>query len=290
MSATDTWTVGRLLTWTTEFLTKHGSPSARLDAEILLAHARHCKRIELYTSYDDEPDEHVRGAFRDAVKRRAEGTPVAYLVGYKEFYAAPFEVTPDVLIPRPETEHLVVEALDRGKLISARPLRVADVGTGSGVIAITLAKHLADCQVTAIDCSSAALAVARRNAEKHGIAAEQITWIEGDLLADCDPECSFEMIVSNPPYVSEAEYEQLDKTVRDYEPKQALVAGPTGMEIISRLIAQAQQRLNSGGYFIFEFSPMLADHLQQQLGDGWEAPQVTNDLAGHARVVTIRKQ
>ena len=117
MNATDTWTIGRLLTWTTEFLKKNGSSSPRLDCEVLLAHARQCQRIELYTAFAEDPGEEVRAAFREMVRRRAEGTPVAYLVGYKEFYSERFEVNPDVLIPRPETEHLIVEALDRARQI-----------------------------------------------------------------------------------------------------------------------------------------------------------------------------
>ena len=289
MSTTETWTVGRLLTWTTEFLKKSGSQSPRLDAEVLLAHARGCKRIELYTSFEDEPDEQVRKAFREMVIRRADGTPVAYLVGYKEFYATTFEVNPDVLIPRPETEHLIVAALDRAKEINVQPLRVADVGTGSGIIAILIAKHVPGSRVTAIDISPAALDVARRNAETHAISDAQIDFMHGDLLSSCEPDQRFELILSNPPYVSEPEFELLDKTVRDYEPRGALVAGPAGSEAIAQLIEQSRERLVAGGYLIFEFSPMLATALPELVGSGWQEPQITKDLAGHARVVTLRK-
>lgn len=290
MSTTETWTVGRLLTWTTEFLKKSGSRSPRLDAEVLLSHARGCKRIELYTSFEDEPNDKVRAAFREMVKRRAEGTPVAYLVGYKEFYSATFEVNPDVLIPRPETEHVVVEALDRAKELSQRPLRIADVGTGSGIIAITLAKQLPDSEISAVDISSAALEVTKRNAHAHGISETQLRLLCGDLLAACEPEQQFDLIVSNPPYVSDAEFDTLDKSVREYEPKQALVSSPSGSEIIVKLVAQAKERLVAGGYLIFEFSPMLATQLAELVGDGWDEPALTKDLAGHARVVTLRKQ
>ncbi len=291
MSATETWTVGRLLTWTTEFLKKNGSHSPRLDAEVLLAHARDCRRIELYTAFDDEASEQQRVAFREMVRRRAEGTPVAYLVGYKEFYSTSFEVNPDVLIPRPETEHLVVEALDRAKAWQPQPqpLRIVDVGTGSGIIAITLAKQLPAAEVTAIDISPAALAVARRNAERHELPESQLHFIEGDLLAGTAAEPAWEMIVSNPPYVSQAEYAELEASVKDFEPRLALLAGPTGSELIERLIAQSLPRLVPGGLLIFEFSPMLAPQLAQIVGDGWETPQVTKDLAGHARIVTLRK-
>jgi len=289
MSTTEAWTIGKLLTWTTEYLKKGGSTSPRLDAEVLLAHACGRQRIELYTTFDQEPAEEAKVAFRELVRRRAEGTPVAYLVGYKEFYSITFEVNPDVLIPRPETEHLVVAALDRAKEAGAQSLKIVDVGTGSGAIAITVAKHLKNCHMTAIDKSSAALAVARRNAEKHQVGEDRISFLQSDLLAACPMDAKFDLVLSNPPYVSEAEFEQLPASVRKYEPHMALVAGPDGSETIVRLLAEAQRRLNPGGYCIFEFSPMLNPRLASFIGPGWDAPQVTKDLAGLARIVTLRK-
>lgn len=295
MTTTETWTVGRLLTWTTDFLKKNGSQSPRLDSEVLLAHARECQRIELYTAFDEEPTDETKTAFREMVKRRAEGTPVAYLVGHKEFYSASFEVNPDVLIPRPETEHLVVEAIDRAKEIrearsNSGPLRIADVGTGSGAVAVTLAKQLNDCHVTAIDVSEAALAVAARNAKRHGLDEDRLTLVKSDLFEACAPEQSFDLIVSNPPYVSEAEYGQLESSVKDYEPKLALVSGPDGTEIIARLISQAADRLAENGCLLFEFSPMLADQLDPLVGERWQPASITKDLAGHARIVTLRRK
>jgi release factor glutamine methyltransferase len=296
MSTAETWTVGKLLTWTTDYHKKHGSLSPRLDAEVLLAHARNCQRIELYTSYAEEPDQETKTAFREMVRRRAEGSPVAYLVGHKEFYSASFEVNPDVLIPRPETEHLIVEALDRAKQLRVSrgapqaELRIADVGTGSGIIAITLAKHLPHCRLTAIDISPAALEVARRNAAKFELTEPHIEFLQGDLLTACEERAPFDMILSNPPYVSQAEYEQLDKSVRDYEPLGALVAGPLGSETITRLLAAAPQHLTSDGWLIFEFSPMLADQLPTWLDDSWQPPSVTKDFAGHPRIVAVQRR
>lgn len=287
MSTTEAWTILRLLNWTTDFLKKSGSTSPRLDAEVLLAHACECQRIDLYTTFDKEPTEVSRTAFRELVRRRAEGTPVAYLVGHKEFYALSFEVNPDVLIPRPETEHLVVEALDRAKTIERRPLRIADVGTGSGVIAIAVAKHLKNCHITAIDFSEAALKLAERNAQKHQL-AEHITFIKSNLLADC-PDSQFDMILSNPPYVSESEYELLPNSVKQYEPRLALVGGTTGSEIITDLLVQSHSRLADGGYCIFEFSPMLAKRIKDYVGPGWLEPHITKDYSGLARIVTLRK-
>src|SRR5437762_11217923 len=171
----DSWTVLRLLTWTTDYLKSHGSDSPRLDAEVLLAHARGCERITLYTTFDEIVSEEVRGKFRELVKRRAEGVPVAYLVGKREFYSLSFRVTPDVLIPRPETEFVVVAALDALKGSEFRvqgseaPL-VADIGTGSGAIAVAIAKHAPGCRVIATDISPAALAIAKENAAAQGVA------------------------------------------------------------------------------------------------------------------------
>src|SRR6478672_7807971 len=177
----ESWTILRLLTWTTDYLKSHGSDSPRLDAEVLLAHARGCERIMLYTAFDQIVDESVRGKFRELVKRRAEGEPVAYLVGKREFYSLSFRVTPDVLIPRPETEFVVVAALDALKELPNDPL-VADVGTGSGAIAVAIGKHAPRAKAIAIDISSAALAVAKENAAAHQV-LERIEFLEGDLLA-----------------------------------------------------------------------------------------------------------
>lgn len=295
MSTAEAWTVGKLLAWTTEYLKKSGSQSPRLDAEVLLAHARGCQRIELYTSFAEEPTEEVKTAFREMVRRRSEGTPVAYLVGYKEFYSAKFEVNPDVLIPRPETEHLVVEALDRAKQIreargdASAELRIADVGTGSGIIAISMARHLKHCHVTAIDISPAALEIARRNAAQYELDETRIALVEGDLLEACPQGEPFDLILSNPPYVSQAEFEQLDKTVRDYEPQSALVAGPMGSETIVQLIEQAPAHLAGDGWLIIEFSPMLAQQIDTWIQAGWQAPIITKDLAGHARIVSLTR-
>ncbi len=295
MSTAEAWTIGKLLTWTTDYLKKHGSPSPRLDAEVLLAHARNCQRIELYTTFAEEPSDETKTAFREMVRRRAEGTPVAYLVGHKEFYSATFEVNPDVLIPRPETEHLIVEALDRAKqLRHARgaadaPLNIADVGTGSGIIALIMAKHCPHCTVTAVDISPAALEVARRNAAKFEIAEERVRFVLGDLLTACQPEERFDMILSNPPYVSQSEYEQLDVSVREYEPQGALVAGESGAETIVRLLQQAPDCLAADGWVVLEFSPMLAGQIERWLPAGWKPPVITKDYAGLARIAALQR-
>lgn len=335
MSTAEAWTVGRLLTWTAEYLKKQGSSSPRLDAEVLLAEARGCQRIELYTAFNEEPNEQVRAAFKEMVRRRAEGTPVAYLVGRKEFYSLPFEINPDVLIPRPETEHLVVEAIDRAKQRTGqspahttaretaveptqaetqpdvatevvpggtgeyvpppRPkssftgLRVLDVGTGSGIVAISLAKSLPGAEITAVDISPAALALAERNAAKHDV-SHQVTLLESDLLAALG-DSQFDLIVSNPPYISEDEYAKLEPSVRNYEPRGALVGGPAGTEIIERLLTQSAQHLKPGGWLLFELSPMIADKVVAMVDRSlWSEPAIIKDLAGLARVVAVSRR
>ena len=310
----DSWTVLRLLTWTTDYLKSRGSENPRLDAEVLLAHARNCERIALYTAFDQIVADDVRAAFRDLVKRRAEGVPVAYLVGKKEFYSLSLRVTPDVLIPRPETEFVVVAALDalgaksskfkaqssefeetsHSPALNLEPGTlnfVADVGTGSGAIAIAIAKHAPHCRLVAIDLSPAALAVAKENAAAHQV-ADQIQFLEGDLLAPLPAEPQFAVIASNPPYVSEPEYAVLNPSVREHEPRQALVGGLLGTEIIERLIPQAAERLLPGGWLILELSPMIAARTVELLAsDGRFDPAIiAKDLAGLARVIKARRK
>ena len=293
-ASADAWTVMRLLDWTTEFFRKRGSESPRLDAQVLLAHARGCSRIELYTAFNTEPTEEQREAFREMVRRRGDGAPVAYLVGYKEFYSLKMRVNESVLIPRPETEHVVIEALDQAKLmLAADPnahLKVVDVGTGSGAIAIAIAKHLPAASVTAIDVSPDALQIAQWNVEQHEV-ADRVTLIEGDLLEPIAADSSVDIIVSNPPYVSEAEYEQLSKSVRDHEPRGALVSGPLGTEIIARLVEDASSRLRSGGRLIIELSPMIADScLEIVKGSGkYGDAKLIKDLAGLRRVLSASR-
>ena len=292
MSQAEPWTIGRLLTWTTDYLKQHGSDSPRLDAEILLATARGCKRIELYTSFDQLADDTTRAAYRELVRRRAEGAPVAYLVGKREFYSLSFRVTADVLIPRPETELLVVRLLDLAKkaVASAPAIEIADVGTGSGIVAICAAKHLPQAQVTAIDSSPAALAVAQQNAADHAV-IDRIRFVESDLLQAIDASQRFDIIASNPPYVSEAEYVKLSPTVRDFEPRTALVAGPRGTEVVERLVPVAFERLKLGGWLLVEISPMIETAAREVISKhgGYELGSTLKDAAGHARILQAKK-
>lgn len=293
-ASTEEWTIGRLLTWTADYLKKQGADSPRLDAEVLLAHARGCQRIQLYTAFTDVADEALRTSFRELVRQRAAGKPVAYLVGRREFYSLSFQVSPAVLIPRPETEFVVIEVLDRLKQLAPAPegqgIEIADVGTGSGAIAVSLAKHSPPVRVTAVDLSPDALEIARRNVAEHGV-GERVMLVQSDLLEGLPQEQKFAVIASNPPYVSEAEYRELAKEVRDYEPQLALVGGPAGTEIIQRLLAQSAERLRPGGWLIFEISPMILDAVRQLVDAEPRLRFVTlvKDLAGYARVITVQR-
>jgi release factor glutamine methyltransferase len=301
------WTVGRLLNWTADFFKSKGIESPLLDAQILLAKAMQIKRIELYTNYESEPAESQRAVFRDFVKRRGAGEPAAYLVGVKEFYSIPFQVNSHVLIPRPDTEQLVLETLDKLKCIvenyrndnsklesnsisdsvSADAVSLCDVGTGSGAIAIAIAKNhlriLNSLSITAIDISQDAIEIAKLNAKSAGV-WEQINFVQSDLLERIDE--SFDIIVSNPPYVSRVEYENLPVDIKNYEPKLALLAGESGTEVIERLSLQAFDKVKAGGFFLVEISPMIAEAIKKILIDGgWQNVQILYD----GRVVCCEK-
>ena len=282
------WTVGRLLAWTTDWLASRGSESPRLDAEVLLAHVRGCPRIALYTAFDTPVADAERSRFRELVKRRGEGEPVAYLVGSKEFFSLPFAVNKGVLVPRPETEGLVVRTLDLCKALTAP--RIIDVGTGSGAIAVTLAKHLPHAVVVATDISPEALAVARDNAARHGV-AERIRFVECDLMAAAEAAGPWNVIVSNPPYVREDEFESLPRDVRLHEPRTALVSGPTGVEVVARLAAAAAESLAPGGWLLVEIGPAVAAAAEAVLDAqaGLVREPTLPDIAELPRIVQSRR-
>ena len=291
-SESDVWTVGKLLEWTTNYLQDSGSDSARLDAEVLLANAMQCQRVALYTHFDSDPGDQIRASFRAAVKQRSEGRPVAYMVGFKEFYSMQYTVNDSVLIPRPATEDLVIRVLDLVKEHHQPDdiLKIVDVGTGSGIIAGTLATQLKGSVLFATDLSADAINVASDNFQIHAV-GERVTTRQGDLLDAVSDQDDFDFVVSNPPYVSETEYEALQRDVKNFEPRMALVPGPTGLEIYERLIPQAAEKLKPSGWLVLETSPMLAPELAQLItnhGD-FEAVNITRDLAGQDRIVSAKR-
>ncbi len=248
------WTVARLLRWTQQYLTQRGVDEARLATEVLLAHALDCQRIELYTRFDSVPEPERRAAFRELVQAAADHTPVAYLVGSKEFFSLNFEVTPAVLIPRPETEALVVRALQLCKERGLEDPQLLDVGTGSGCLAVTILKHLPSARAVATDVSAEALQVARRNAEVHKV-ADRVHFAEIDRLefaADLIPHGGFGLLVSNPPYVTADEMATLPPNVRDYEPAIALAEGGDGLSFYRTFAEAGPAILCAGGSILVE--------------------------------------
>jgi release factor glutamine methyltransferase len=287
VKADEPWTVGRLLDWTAKYLLQKGSEFPRLDTEVLLAHALGCKRIELYTRHAEEAPEDARQRFRELIRKRVEGCPVAYLVGRKEFYALEFEVGPAVLIPRPDTECLVMECLRLAREMS-EPTAL-DLGTGSGNIPVALAYQNKKMRVTTVDVGPEATAVAKRNAEKHGV-AERITFLQGDLFAPVPAGGRFDFVVSNPPYIAREELPKLPVGVRDYEPKLALDGGKGGFVVFDRLVEQARGYLKPGGHLLVEIGAPQEARARQRIESfaGYELAKTIPDGAGHPRVLRAR--
>jgi release factor glutamine methyltransferase len=260
-----------------------GSPA--LAAELLLMQVLDASRAWLYTHITDLMDPAAYQRYGELVRLRAAGTPTQYLTGKQEFWGLEFEVTPDVLIPRPETEHVMEVALERfGQQRSRQRLRVLDVGTGSGCLAVALARELPDARVYAADISRRALLVARRNAVRHGV-AEQIAFVEGDLLGPFAVR-SFDLVVSNPPYVGRFDEQSLAREVRGYEPAKALIAGDEGVEIYPNLVTQAAERLVAGGLLVVEMGYGLSGRVRALFDRRvWRNVAITNDLAGIPRVL-----
>jgi len=282
------WTVARILEWTTQHLKKSGCETPRLDAELLLAHARGCPRIQLYVQFQQVVSDAQRGVMRDLVKRRAGAEPVAYLIGHREFFSLDFEVTHDTLIPRPDTETLVLE-LVTGARRQSEP-RILDLGTGSGCIAISTAVNVPQARVTAVDLSPAALDVARRNTHRHKVES-RVELVQGDLFASLPTGTRFDWIASNPPYIPHAELATLSADVRLHEPTLALDGGPDGLDVIRRLVAEAPGWLNPGGTLLVEFTPEQASTLVALVegAGGWHGVRVLKDLAGRARVLVASR-
>ena len=267
-------------------------PSHALAAELLLMHVLDCDRAWLYAHPEASLDSEAARKYFELVTRRAAGTPTQYLTGKQEFWALQFEVTPAVLIPRPETEHLIEIALERlGELRARGPLRVADVGTGSGCIAVALAHEFPHAKIFATDISIAALAVAARNATRHGM-AERVHFLECNLLDALSNEANgFDLIISNPPYVPRGDEAQLPREVREHEPAEALFCGPTGAEIYAPLIAQGAKLLHRGGLLVLEIGYSALDRVRSVLDEfsSWREIRVADDLAGIPRVISAER-
>jgi release factor glutamine methyltransferase len=303
-----------VLRLSTTYLGEHGSSSARLDSELLCAMALGLGRLDLYLQFDRPLDEHELTAIRELVRRRGKGEPVAYITGSREFYGRSYTVTPDVLVPRPETETLVERALAALRVGAdgrtradgpvhdaegapvggppsvdepariAEPARVADLGTGTGCIAITLAAQTPGIEVIATDLSAAALEVARANAERLDAAVMFLECSWADSLAG-----HFDLIVSNPPYVTTDELESVDRDVRDFEPHTALLGGDLGLDTYRALLASLQDHVTASR-ILLEVDPRRAAEVGAMFGAAFPGATVAEvpDLAGRIRVVDVQ--
>ena len=260
-------------------------PDGALEAEVLLRHVLHYDRAQFYASLDEPVSEESLAVIEALTERRAAGEPLAYITGHREFYGLDFIVNPDVLIPRQETELLVEIALELARELPSESVTVADIGTGSGAIAIALAASLPRAQVYATDLSADALAVAERNRRRHGL-LDRVTLLQGDMLAPLPR--SIDLIVSNPPYIATNYISGLQTEVQQ-EPLLALDGGGAGMELIRRLLEQAPPKLNAGGCMAFEISPEQADAVRKSARERFPRAEITlrNDLLGLPRCVVI---
>jgi release factor glutamine methyltransferase len=270
-------------------------PSRTLSAELLLLHTIGRDRTWLYTHSEDAMLPSDVEEYFALIARRTSGEPTQYIIGKQEFWGLEFEVTPAVLIPRPETEHIIEVALERiARAKKNEKLQIADVGTGSGCIAVALAKEFPEAQFLATDISPAALEVAKRNAARHNV-ANRIEFAEANLLrlpfhyspVTAHQSRLFDLIASNPPYISNSEARSLQREIREHEPEIALFGGPTGVEIYARLIEQAEPRLVPGGVLVVELGYGAAERVRKMIGAGgvWTDVAITNDLAGIPRVL-----
>lgn len=277
------WTVRRVLAWAAGDFRARGLGSPRLDAELLLSSALACTRLDLYTGMDRPLEAAELAAFRGAIERRRRREPVAHIVGEKEFWSLAFEVTPDVLVPRPDTEALVDAALRAGT-----GDRLLDLCTGSGCVAIAIARERPALSADAVELSPAAAAVARRNAARHGV-GDRVAVLEGDLYAPLPAGARYSMIVSNPPYVPDGMIGGLAPEVRA-EPRLALAGGEDGLDVVRRILSDATRFLLPGGAVLLEIDPGQAARVAGELGPAalGARGEVIRDLAGLDRVVAFR--
>ena len=257
-----------------------------MNAELLLRFVLNCDRAYLFAHPERELTEQEESHYESALAERSRGVPAQYIIGHQEFWGMDLIVTPAVLIPRPETEHVietVLELVSHGP--SSHSIRIVDVGTGSGAIALALANELPKAELHATDISGAALEIARANAARHQL-EKRIQFSEADLLGNLIPP--FDVVVSNPPYVGESEEDQVQLEVRKFEPRTAVFSGATGTEVIGRLIPKARAALRPGGWIVMEISGTIAERVRNLL-HGWEKVEVKEDLQSISRVIRARK-
>jgi release factor glutamine methyltransferase len=266
-----------------------GVDEARRTAGVILCHVLGVERTQLLTASSDSISEADYLRFTELVARRAAGEPVQYITGHQEFYGLDFIVTPDVLIPRPETEFLVERVLKLIPESKGSPPLVADIGTGSGCIAIAAAVNAPGARVIATDVSQAALEVAARNAERHQV-QDRITFLAGDLFAPlAGLENAIDILASNPPYVSEGRPDLIQREVREWEPPVALFGGSEGLEFYRRLLSEGDRFVKPEGFMVFEIGYSQFETIIDMIAPPWELIDVTRDLQGIPRTLTLRK-
>src|ERR1700741_4701796 len=265
-------------------LTSDRVPSPRLNAELLLMFTLNCDRAHLYAHPERELTKEEQSRYDEALTQRTKGVPAQYITGHQEFWGLDLIVSPAVLIPRPETEHLIETVLPLARAL--KNPKIADVGTGSGAIALALAKELPNAEIHATDISPSALEMAEANAARLQL-ERNLFFHDTDLLNGLEP-AAFDFVISNPPYVGEAEADQVQLEVRKFEPRTAVFAGPTGLEVIESLVPAARAALKPGGYLIMEISATIAEGVRTLL-HAWKDVTVTNDLQGIPRVASARK-
>ncbi len=288
-SAPPQWTIGSILQWTAKYFTQHKIDTPRLDAEILLSHALSLSRVDLYMRYDQPLDRAELNGFRALIKRRAAREPVAYITGEKEFWSLGLSVTPDVLIPRPETEVLVQAALDFPGELGPDEKKVLDLGTGSGAIILALAKERPQNRYLAVDKSPGALGVAQANARRHDL-LDRVSFLASDWFSALDPGACFDLIVSNPPYVSQKDLPGLEPEIRNFEPQSALDGGPDGLGPFRKILSCAREHLCPGGLVLVECGADQKTGIEEivKLAKVWLEPEFLTDFAGLVRVVRLR--
>ena len=268
-------------------LAEKRSEEAGLEAELLLAHALNTDRTHLYQRLRDELTTQAETAFDALLQRRLTHEPTAYILGHKEFYGLEFQVTPDAIIPRPETETLVELVLDCARSASARELRIADVGVGCGAIAVALAVNLSEAEIIAIDISPQALALAHRNAQRHAV-ADRVRFLEGDLLEPVD--ALVDVIVANLPYVRSGDFEAAPPEINEHEPRLGLDGGPDGLLLIERLLRDAPPHLKPGGALFAEIGEQQGAAARKLAQESFPQAriEVKRDLSGLDRVLVVR--
>jgi release factor glutamine methyltransferase len=303
------WTILELLRWTTDYFRTKGVSEPRASAEVLLAHTLGVSRLDLYLRYDQPLNAEELARFKALVVRRRNGEPVAYLTGHREFWSLDFQVTPAVLIPRPETETLVAAAVEAAKDNVGAGLKPAptvepeqtleernreqnesswglEIGVGSGAVIVALAKELPEIHWVGVDISAAALAVARNNARQHEV-LERVHLLKSDLLSAFKPQTPFDLLVANLPYVPRKMWESLPRDIKDFEPTEAFLGGEDGLDLIRPLIRQAHYYIKAGGWMLLEVGDRQAEKVQglMQQSGAYDRVESIKDFSGIERVV-----